>query len=203
MARSSTAWPSGYPAETLFEEIPSGLAGVFLLLAIPILAGSVMAKYIVEQGMVQDMLSDIRKLVKKPVILSSASGYVLAPPTTCPVTTFMMLAPVVEHIAGEGKRRSILVYALAIGSTLGAAFIYPTPQNYPLFDIIHTDLSPVSFDLVAIPFSLCILAAVIDSSVKGPGKKNRTMVKSASLPARNGSTGGPGHHLSPFSLQSR
>jgi gluconate:H+ symporter, GntP family len=151
----------GVPAETLFEEIPSGLAGVFLLLAIPILAGSVMAKYIVEQGMVQEMLSDIRKLVKKPVILSSASGYILAPPTTCPVTTFFMLAPVVEHLAGEGKRRSILIYALAIGSTLGAAFIYPTPQNYPLFDIIHTDLSPVSFDLVAIPFSLCILAVVI------------------------------------------
>ncbi len=151
----------GVPAETLFEEIPSGLAGVFLLLAIPILAGSVMAKYIVEQGMVQEMLSDIRKLVKKPVVLSATSAYVLSPPTTCPVTTFMMLAPVVEHIAGEGKRRSILIYALAIGSTLGAAFIYPTPQNYPLFDILRTPLSPVIFDIVAIPFSIAILAVVI------------------------------------------
>ena len=50
----------GLAPEKLFEEIPTGLASVFEILAIPILAGSVMAKYLIEQDQVQEILSDLK-----------------------------------------------------------------------------------------------------------------------------------------------
>ena len=152
----------GGDPNSVFQQVAAGCAGVFNSLGIPILAGSVIAKYLVDQGYIQQIVSDIRRVLKSPLSLSGIAGYIIAVPSTCPITAFMILSPVLAHLAPEGRRRSYLMYLVAIGSTLGVAFVYPSPVTFPLFDSFSPkDLSPFSFDLVAIPLSVTFLAIFV------------------------------------------
>jgi gluconate:H+ symporter, GntP family len=152
----------GGDPDTVFTQVTMGSASVFNSLGIPILAGSVIAKYLVEQGYIQQIVSDIQKVLKNTSSLSGFAGYLIAVPSTCPITAFMILSPVLSHLAPEGKRRSALMYLVALGSTLGVAFVYPTPVTFPLFDnFAPRNLTPLTFDLVAIPLSLIFLGALI------------------------------------------
>lgn len=148
--------------DTIFTQVATGCAGVFNSLGIPILAGSVIAKYLVEQGYIQQIVSDIRKVLKSPLSLSGFAGYLIAVPSTCPITAYMILSPVLAHLAPDGRRRSNLMYLVALGSTLGVAFVYPTPVTFPLFDTFGPkNLSPLNFDLVSVTLSIIFLAALI------------------------------------------
>ncbi len=152
----------GGDPNSVFEQVAMGCASVFNSLGIPILAGSVIAKYLVDQGYIQQIVSDIRKVLKSPLSLSGIAGYIIAVPSTCPITAFMILSPVLSHLAPEGKKRSYLMYLVAIGSTLGVAFVYPSPVTFPLFDTFSPkNLSPFSFDLVAIPLSVAFLLVFV------------------------------------------
>ncbi|PKL60619.1 MAG: hypothetical protein CVV33_01720 [Methanomicrobiales archaeon HGW-Methanomicrobiales-4] len=152
----------GGDPDTVFTQVTMGSAGVFNSLGIPILAGSVIAKYLVEQGYIQQIVSDIQNVLKNPSSLSGFAGYLIAVPSTCPITAFMILSPVLSHLAPDGKRRSALMYLVALGSTLGVAFVYPTPVTFPLFDnFAPKNLTPLTFDLVAIPLSIIFLGALI------------------------------------------
>jgi GntP family gluconate:H+ symporter len=152
----------GGSPDTVFTQVTMGCAGVFNSLGIPILAGSVIAKYLIEQGYIQQIVSDIRYVLKNPSSLAGFAGYLIAVPSTCPITAYMMLSPVLSHLAPEGKRRAALMYLVALGSTIGVAFVYPTPVTFPLFDnFAPKDLSPFTFDMVAIPLSLIFLSALI------------------------------------------
>ena len=148
--------------DAVFTQISMGCASVFNSLGIPILAGSVIAKYLVEQGYIQQIVSDIRKVLKSPLSLSGFAGYLIAVPSTCPITAYMILAPVITHLAPDKKRQSNLMYLVALGSTLGVAFVYPTPVTFPLFDTFAPkNLSPLTFDLVSITLSIIFLATLI------------------------------------------
>jgi len=152
----------GSTPDAVFEQVAMGCAGVFNSLGIPILAGSVIAKYLIEQGYIHQIVSDIRRVLKNPNSLSGFAGYLIAVPSTCPITAFMILTPVFSYIAPKGRRRSALMYLVALGSTIGIAFVYPTPVTFPLFDTFSPkNLSPLTFDLVAIPLSLIFLTALI------------------------------------------
>ncbi|MFH0967795.1 MAG: hypothetical protein V1862_08955, partial [Methanobacteriota archaeon] len=152
----------GGDPDTVFTQVTMGSAGVFNSLGIPILAGSVIAKYLAEQGYIQQIVSDIQNILKNPSSVSGFAGYLIAVPSTCPITAFMILAPVLSHLAPDGKRRSALMYLVALGSTLGVAFVYPTPVTFPLFDnFAPKNLSPLTFDLVAIPLSIIFLGILI------------------------------------------
>lgn len=148
--------------DSVFTMVAMGCASVFNSLGIPILAGSVIAKYLVDQGYIQQIVSDIRKILKSPLSLSGIAGYVIAVPSTCPITAFMILSPVLSHLAPRGKQRSSLMYLVALGSTLGVAFVYPSPVTFPLFDTFAPKvLTPFSFDLVTVPISLAFLGLLI------------------------------------------
>ena len=152
----------GGDPDAVFTQVAMGCASVFNSLGIPILAGSVIAKYLVEQGYIQQIVSDIRKVLKSPLSLSGFAGYLIAIPSTCPITAYMILSPVIAHLAPEGKRQTNLLYLVALGSTLGVAFVYPTPVTFPLFDTFGPkNLSPLTFDLVTITLSVLFLAALI------------------------------------------
>ncbi|MDD1723937.1 MAG: GntP family permease, partial [Methanospirillum sp.] len=147
--------------ETVFEQVGIGCGAIFQSLGIPILAGSVIAKYLAEQGLIQEIVSDLRRLLKKPTTLSGIAGYFIAIPSTCPITAFMMLSPVLEFFTSDEKKRSLLLYIVAVGSALGVAYVYPTPVTIPLFETFSPALSPVVYDLVAIPLSLIFLGILI------------------------------------------
>ncbi|HWQ63388.1 MAG TPA: hypothetical protein VN429_03150, partial [Methanospirillum sp.] len=148
--------------DAVFTQVAAGCAGVFNSLGIPILAGSVIAKYLVEQGYIQQIVSDIRKVLKSPLSLSGFAGYIIAVPSTCPITAYMILQPVLSHLAPDKRRQSSLMYLVALGSTLGVAFVYPTPVTFPLFDTFGPKhLTPLTFDMVTITLSVFFLVLLI------------------------------------------
>ncbi|PWR74406.1 GntP family permease [Methanospirillum lacunae] len=148
--------------DAVFTQVATGCASVFNSLGIPILAGSVIAKYLVEQGYIQQIVSDIRKVLKSPLSLSGFAGYIIAVPSTCPITAYMILQPVLSHLAPDKKRQSSLMYLVALGSTLGVAFVYPTPVTFPLFDTFGPKhLTPLTFDMVTITLSVIFLGLLI------------------------------------------
>jgi len=148
--------------DAVFTQVAMGSAGVFNSLGIPILAGSVIAKYLIEQGYIHQIVSDIRRVLKNSASLSGFAGYLIAIPSTCPITAFMILTPVMSYLAPEGRRRNALLYLVALGSTIGIAFVYPTPVTFPLFDTFNPkSLTPLTFDLVSVPLSLFFLGALV------------------------------------------
>ncbi len=151
----------GGNADTVFTTAAMGCASIFNSLGIPILAGSVIAKYLVEEGLIGDIISDIRRVLKTPPTLSAIAGYVIAIPSTCPITAYMVLTPVLERLTGDPRKRSALLYLVAVGSAVGIAFVYPTPVTFPLFDTFKTSFSPLVYDLIIIPLTLIFLIPLI------------------------------------------
>lgn len=151
----------GTSPDTVFQQVAMGCASIFNSLGIPILAGSVIAKYLAEQGLIQQIVADLRTLLKQPPTLAGIAGYLIAVPSTCPITAFIILAPVIEFFTNEERKRSLLLYLVAIGSTLGVAYVYPTPVTLPLFDSLAPDFSPITYNLVAIPLSLMFIGILI------------------------------------------
>ena len=152
----------GGTPDSVFEQVSMGCAGVFNSLGIPILAGSVIAKYLADQGYIQQIVSDIRRILKNPASLSGFAGYIIGIPSTCPITAFMILTPIMSQLESDMKRRNTLLYLVALGSAIGVAFVYPTPVTFPLFDnFAPKNLSPLTFDLVVIPLSILFLATLI------------------------------------------
>ncbi len=151
----------GTAPDTVFQQVAMGCASIFNSLGIPILAGSVIAKYLAEQGLIQQIVSDLKVLLKRPPTLSGIAGYLIAVPSTCPITAFIILTPVIEFFTSDERKRSLLIYLIAIGSVLGVAYVYPTPVTYTLFDAFAPDYSPLMYNLVAIPLSLVFVGVMI------------------------------------------
>ncbi|NLV25980.1 MAG: GntP family permease [Methanomicrobiales archaeon] len=151
----------GTDPDTVFQQVALGCASIFNSLGIPILAGSVIAKYLSEQGFIQQIVSDLKTLLKRPPTLSGIAGYLIAVPSTCPITAFIILTPVIEFFTSDERKRSLLIYLVAIGSVLGVAYVYPTPVTYTLFDAFAPDYSPLTYNLVAIPLSLLFIGSMI------------------------------------------
>jgi len=155
---------SGMSLEAVIHESILGMGRIFAILGVVILSGAVMAKIMQEQHHVEQIVSDLRFVAHRPFALSGIAGYLLAIPLMCCITAFVILTPVISCLAGEGNtvNRKGLLYTAALGSLISFALIYPSPVIIALFSALpDAALSPVLFDLIMIPVSLLILAAVI------------------------------------------
>jgi GntP family gluconate:H+ symporter len=155
---------SGMSLEAVIHESILGMGRIFAILGVVILSGAVMAKVMQEQHHVEQIVSDLRFVAHRPFALSGIAGYLLAIPLMCCITAFVILTPVISCLAGEGNTasRKGLLYTAALGSLISFALIYPSPVIIALFSALpDSALSPVLFDLIMIPVSLLILAAVI------------------------------------------
>ena len=155
---------SGMSLEAVIHESILGMGRIFAILGVVILSGAVMAKIMQEQHHVEQIVSDLRFVAHRPFSLSGIAGYLLAIPLMCCITAFVILTPVISCLAGEGNTagRKGLLYTAALGSLISFALIYPSPVIIALFSALpDAALSPVLFDLIMIPVSLLILAAVI------------------------------------------
>ena len=156
---------SGMTLESTIQESILGMGRIFAILGVVVLAGAVMAKVMQEQHHVEQIVSDLRFVAHRPFALSGVAGYLLAIPLMCCITAFVILTPVISCFAGgEGQTpgRKGLLYTAALGSLISFALIYPSPVIIALFFVIpDAAISPVTFDLMMIPVSLLMLAAVI------------------------------------------
>jgi GntP family gluconate:H+ symporter len=152
---------AGMSPDTVFLAMLAGLGRVFAAFAIIILCGAVIGKTLHEQGQIQDLVSDLNRRVKSPRGLAGLSGYIFALPTTCCITAFVMLTPILESLGKSGKGSRDLLYLAAAGSVISYTLVYPTPVTIPLVNTLGNDLSPLAFDLVALPVSLIVLGALV------------------------------------------
>jgi GntP family gluconate:H+ symporter len=118
---------SGMPPDALIREATAGMGRVFALLGLVILAGAVLAKVMQEQHQVEQLVSDLRAVAKKPLTLAGTAGFFLAIPLMCCITAFVILTPIISGISGDAQKRKGLLYATALGSLISFALIYPTP----------------------------------------------------------------------------
>ncbi|MCU0631410.1 MAG: GntP family permease [Methanolinea sp.] len=151
---------SGMNLDQVMIAVIGGLGKVFAIFAIIILSGAIIARTLQAQGLIEGLVADLQRRTGDSHTLSGLAGYLFAIPTTCCITAFVMLTPVLERLGNGGENRKYL-YLAAVGSVLSYTLIYPTPVVIPLFSGLGEGASPLVFDLVAIPLSLLVLFAVI------------------------------------------
>ena len=152
---------SGMTLDATMGGIVTGIGNVFSAFGIIILSGAVIAKLLQEQHQIDDMVGDIRQLIKNPPVIAGVSGYLLAVPITCCITAYILLNPILDNLYRDPGKRNVLLYLAAVGSIISYALIYPTPVVIPLFDAFSGGMSPLVFDAVTIPLSLLVLAGIL------------------------------------------
>jgi gluconate:H+ symporter, GntP family len=146
--------------ETLIG-IVAGVGKVFSAFGIIILCGAVIAILLQIQHHTEEIVSDIRRVIKNPPLLAGFSGYLLSVPITCCVTAYILLNPIIDCLEKDTKKRNILLYLAAVGSIISYALIYPTPVVIPLFDAFALGMNPLLYNAIAIPVSLLALAGIL------------------------------------------
>ena len=152
---------AGMTLDATLTGIVSGVGRVFASFGIIILCGAVIAILLQEQRQTEEIVADIRRVIRDPPALAGISGYLLAVPITCCVTAYVMLEPILTCVEKDTARRNTLLYAAATGSIISYALIFPTPVVIPLFTAFSAGTSPFFFDAITIPLSLAILALVL------------------------------------------
>jgi len=152
---------AGMSPEQVFQGIITGLGSIFAIFGIIILSGAIIARLLVDQHQTEEIISDIRKRITNPLLLSGLSGYLLSVPVTCCITAFVMLQPILGCIGETQAQKNRLLYIAALGSVISYALIYPTPVILPLYNAFSEDISPLALDAVTIPVSLLVLAVLV------------------------------------------
>jgi len=152
---------AGMTLDATMLGIVAGLGKVFASFGIIILCGAVIAALLQAQHQAEEIVFDIRRIIRNPPALAGFSGYLLAVPITCCVTAYVMLQPILGCVESDRTRRNILLYLAAVGSIISYALIYPTPVVIPLVTAFSSGTSALVYDLVAIPLSLAVLGGVI------------------------------------------
>ena len=152
---------AGMTLDTTVKEIVSGAGKVFSSFGIIIFCGAVIAAFLQEQHQAEEIVSDIRHIVRSPPALAGFSGWFLSVPITCCVTAYVMLVPILECIEQDKKKKNILLYLAAVGSIVSYTLIFPTPAVIPLFSNFAAGTSALFYDAIAIPLSLAVLAIII------------------------------------------
>jgi GntP family gluconate:H+ symporter len=152
---------TGMGPDRLILTITTGLGKVFTAFGIIILCGAVIARVLAGQHQIEEIITDLRRVVTRPFAVSGFSGYLLAVPVTCSITAFVMLTPLLRRLGGDIRRGNALLYCAALGSIISYELVYPTPVVIPLIDAFGNGISPAFFDAVAIPISLLITGGII------------------------------------------
>jgi len=152
---------AGMTPDTTIKEIVSGAGKVFSSFGIIIFCGAVIAAFIQERHQAEEIVSDIKRIIKNPPALAGFSAWLLSVPITCCVTAFVMLVPILKCLDTDKRKQNMLLYLAAVGSILSYTLIYPTPAVIPLFTAFSAGTSALHYDGIAIPLSLLLLFGAI------------------------------------------
>jgi len=152
---------TGLSFDSAITEVMKGMGNTFAAFGIIIFSGSVIAKILQAQNQADDIVNDIRRIVKNPPALSGVAGYLLSIPIACCITAYLLIFPIIESLEKNHARRNILLYIAATASIVSYVLIYPTPVVIPLFNEFSMGMSPLLYDAVALPLSLLLLAGII------------------------------------------
>jgi len=158
----------------LMGYIMMGLGNIFSTLAIIIFCGAVIAEFLRSDGVIDRIIADLILLtgMKKGLLASGLSGYLVSVPVMCCITTYLILEPVMkglgERIEGAGTR---FQFMLAVSSVISFNLIYPAPVMIALTSSL--EVSPNEALKVGLPISALLLALMyiyINYILKSPAK---------------------------------
>jgi len=153
---------SGMPAETLIPAITGGAGRIFSILGIVIFCGVGIAQVLRESGRVEELVTDIRGLVRRPLATAGATGYLLSVPLMCGITSFVILAPIITHLHPDGRASKTLLYCAGVAGMISYVLLYPAPVVYSTVTTLGLFSGrPWDINLVALPLSLFLLAGLL------------------------------------------
>jgi len=152
---------AGFDLDQVLTWTAEGMGAIFSSFAIVILSGMVIAKLLSEQGLLEVIVSGIYGRIKNPAAGAGIIGFILSVPTTCCITTYLMIAPALKNPENESPGSNKLLYLVAVGSIISYVLIFPTPATMPLLTNLGAGYPAYLFNTVAIPLSLVILTVVI------------------------------------------
>ncbi len=143
---------------TTVPVITEGMGKIFALLGIPIFSGAVIAMVLRNTGGIERITSDVKRVVRLPLLASGIGGYLLSLPLMCCLTSFIVISPVIEHPSFSGKHKRQLLYMAAFGSIISFVLLYPLPVAYSVVSNTGiTNFDPLIYTTVAFPLSLALL----------------------------------------------
>ncbi|QSZ66412.1 GntP family permease [Methanofollis aquaemaris] len=146
---------AGIPASEVVGTAAAGAGKVFVLLAVVVFAGSVVAGVLETPGYREQIVRDLSVLLRRPTWVGAITGAILAVPFMCCMTAFIVSSPILSCLS---DRKSAL-YAAAIGSALSFTLIYPTPVTLAAA-AAAPEFSAGDYLIVALPLVLLLLIGV-------------------------------------------
>lgn len=153
---------SGMPAETLIPAITGGAGRIFSILGIVIFCGVGIAQVLRESGRIEEIVADIRGLVRRHLATAGAAGYLLSVPLMCGITSFVILAPIITHLSPDRQASKTLLYCAGVAGMISYVLLYPAPVVYSTITALGPSSGqPWNIDLVTLPVSLLLLAGLL------------------------------------------
>jgi len=169
----------------LMGAISEGLARVFSALAIIVLSGSVIAEHLRRSGGVERIVADILAAVGggRGHLAAGLSGYLVALPVMCTMTSYLILEPVVGGMgrrAGGSRRR--FLFSAAAFSVISFTLVYPSPVIITLTRSLG--VSPAEALKFGLPLSLLLFIPAFVYLGRIPIAEEGAAVEPLPLPPR-------------------
>ena len=152
---------AGFGFEQVMTWAIKGLGSTFTGFAVVILSGIVIARLLYDQGLLDIIISGFSFGTKDRGVNAGILGYFFAVPTTCCITTYLMLAPSMKKEGNKSAESNRPLYLLAVGSIISYVLIFPTPVTIPIITALAPEFSIFNLDAITIPLSLALLVVII------------------------------------------
>jgi len=169
----------------LIGTITTGLGRIFSALAVIVFSGSVIAEHLRRSRGVDRVVADLLGLVgrERGILASGLSGYLVALPAMCSITSYMILEPVVRGMGreAEGSEKRFL-FAAALFSVISFNLVYPSPVMVTLTGSL--DVSPIDALKFGLPLSLFLFIPAFICLRRLPVVEEEAPAEAGPLPPR-------------------
>lgn len=152
---------AGFGFEQVLTWAIEGMGSIFSSFAVIILSGIVIVRLLSDQGLLDIIVSGLRFGIKDRGVNAGIIGYILSIPTTCCITTYLMIAPAMKKPGDKTLGSNRPLYLVAVGSIISYVLIFPTPATIPLLTGLAPDYPVLNFDAITIPLSFGILVIIL------------------------------------------
>ena len=152
---------AGFGFEQVFMWAIEGMGSIFSSFAVIILSGIVIVRLLSDQGLLDIIVSGLHFGIKDRGVNAGIIGYILSIPTTCCITTYLMIAPAMKKPGDKTPGSNRPLYLVAVGSIISYVLIFPTPATIPLLTGLAPDYPVLNFDAITIPLSFAILVIIL------------------------------------------
>ncbi len=153
---------AGMPFDIFMPAITAGAGRIFSLLGIVIFAGVGIAQVLRESGLVDQIVTDVRRVAKQPLSTAGVAGFLLSVPLMCGITSFVIISPIVARLRADREGTKLLLYTAGVAGIISYVLLFPAPVIYTIVSTLGTHpQQPWQIDAVTLPVSLLLLVLLL------------------------------------------